>query len=99
MANVLAQGVELIPDQQGFLMISDDGMLASSGDLDNDERVAGVLMALVSTASKFPTTTQGQPPFRRLTVVFGEFSYVLTTSAGRVFVVKRRNAAPELPTA
>ncbi|KAK2511321.1 hypothetical protein Q9966_016662 [Columba livia] len=43
MTTALTQGLERIPDQLGYLVISDGAVLASSGELENDERSAAVL--------------------------------------------------------
>ncbi|XP_068026413.1 ragulator complex protein LAMTOR4 isoform X2 [Melanerpes formicivorus] len=74
MTTALTQGLERIPDQLGYLVISDGAVLASSGDLENDEQTAAVLSELVATACGLRLQRGHDPPFKRLSVVFGEHS-------------------------
>ncbi|NWR54304.1 LTOR4 protein, partial [Bucorvus abyssinicus] len=62
----LTQGLERIPDQLGYLVISDGAVLASSGDLENDEQTAAVLSELVATACGLRLHRSPDPPFKRL---------------------------------
>ncbi|XP_066841289.1 ragulator complex protein LAMTOR4 isoform X1 [Anser cygnoides] len=95
----LTQGLERVPDQLGYLVICDGAVLASAGDLENDERTATVLAGLVATACGLRLPRGHQPPFRRLSVVFGDHSLLVTASAQKLFVVKRQNRAQEPATA
>ncbi|XP_071276214.1 ragulator complex protein LAMTOR4 isoform X5 [Agelaius tricolor] len=74
MTAALTQGLERVPAQAGYLVISDGAVLASSGDLENDEHTATVLQGLVATALGLRLPRGHEPPFRRLSVVFGEHS-------------------------
>ncbi|KAK9398461.1 ragulator complex protein LAMTOR4 [Crotalus adamanteus] len=94
-AAALTQGLERIPDQTGYLVISDGAVLASAGDLENDERTAGAMAELVSTACAFRLPRGPELPFRRVSVVFGEHSLLATVSGQKLFVVKRLNSVPE----
>uniref|UniRef100_A0A8C7WTP8 Ragulator complex protein LAMTOR4 n=1 Tax=Oryzias sinensis TaxID=183150 RepID=A0A8C7WTP8_9TELE len=49
----LTAGLDRIPDQLGYLVISEDGVLASAGELENDEHTASVIMQMVRTANRF----------------------------------------------
>ncbi|KAJ8411196.1 hypothetical protein AAFF_G00172020 [Aldrovandia affinis] len=91
MTTALTQGLERIPDQIGYLVISEDGVLASAGELENDERTAGVIMQMVQTACKFRLHGTAEPPFKRLSVMFEDHAYLVTVSGQKVFVVKRQN--------
>ncbi|XP_061445095.1 ragulator complex protein LAMTOR4 [Rhineura floridana] len=91
----LTQGLERVPDQTGYLVICDGAVLASSGDLENDERTAGVISELVNTACAFRLPRGPEVPFRRISVVFGEHSYLVTISGQKLFVVKRQNGIRE----
>uniref|UniRef100_A0A670JAF0 Ragulator complex protein LAMTOR4 n=1 Tax=Podarcis muralis TaxID=64176 RepID=A0A670JAF0_PODMU len=62
----LTQGLERVPDQTGYLVICDGAVLASSGDLENDERTAGVISELVNTACAFRLPRCPEVPFRRI---------------------------------
>uniref|UniRef100_A0A8B9UQE1 Ragulator complex protein LAMTOR4 n=3 Tax=Anatinae TaxID=2068716 RepID=A0A8B9UQE1_9AVES len=95
----LTQGLERVPDQLGYLVICDGAVLASAGDLENDERTATVLAGLVATACGLRLPRGHQPPFRRLSVVFGDHSLLVTASAQKLFVVKRQNRTQEPATA
>ncbi|XP_050161817.1 ragulator complex protein LAMTOR4 isoform X2 [Myiozetetes cayanensis] len=64
--SALTQGLERVPAQAGYLVISDGAVLASSGDLENDERTATVLQGLVATALGLRLPRGHHPPFRRL---------------------------------
>uniref|UniRef100_A0A6B2F2M6 Ragulator complex protein LAMTOR4 n=1 Tax=Bothriechis nigroviridis TaxID=88079 RepID=A0A6B2F2M6_BOTNI len=94
-AAALTQGLERIPDQTGYLVISDGAVLASAGDLENDERTASAMAELVSTACAFRLPRGPELPFRRVSVVFGEHSLLATVSGQKLFVVKRLNSVPE----
>uniref|UniRef100_A0A3B5AEE2 Ragulator complex protein LAMTOR4 n=1 Tax=Stegastes partitus TaxID=144197 RepID=A0A3B5AEE2_9TELE len=87
----LTAGLERIPDQLGYLVISEDGVLAqSAGELENDEHTAGVMMQMVRTASRFRLPGSADPPFKRMSIL-EDFVYTVTVSGQKVFVVKRHN--------
>ncbi|KAF1372052.1 hypothetical protein PFLUV_G00260330 [Perca fluviatilis] len=94
-AAALTAGLERIPDQLGYLVISEDGVLASAGELENDEVTAGVMMQMVRTASRLRLTGSADPPFKRMSVVLEDFVYAVTVSGQKVFVVKRHNNQQE----
>ncbi|XP_035876628.1 ragulator complex protein LAMTOR4 isoform X1 [Phyllostomus discolor] len=93
--SALTQGLERIPDQLGYLVLSEGAVLASSGDLENDEQAASAISELVSTACSFRLHHSMNIPFKRLSVVFGEHTLLVTVSGQRVFVVKRQNRGRE----
>ncbi|XP_068919406.1 COP9 signalosome complex subunit 6 isoform X4 [Petaurus breviceps papuanus] len=115
MTSALTQGLERIPDQLGYLVLSEGAVLAmftssesfaglypclapkiwSSGDLENDEQAAGAISELVSTACGFRLYHGLDMPFKRLSVVFGEHTLLVTVSGQKVFVVKRQNHSRE----
>ncbi|KAM5171150.1 ragulator complex protein LAMTOR4 isoform 2-T2 [Mantella aurantiaca] len=78
----------------GYLVMSEDGVLASSGDLENDEHLAGVIREMVTTACSFRGLGE-QIPFKRMSVVFGEHSFFVTISGQKIYVVKRQNVVHE----
>ncbi|XP_042327007.1 ragulator complex protein LAMTOR4 [Sceloporus undulatus] len=94
-AATLTQGLERVPDQTGYLVICDGAVLASAGDLENDERAAGAISELVRTACAFRLPRCPEVPFRRISVVFGEHSFLVTISGQKLFVVKRQNSIRE----
>ncbi|KAM3588313.1 uncharacterized protein V6R79_026114 [Siganus canaliculatus] len=91
----LTAGLDRIPDQLGYLVISEDGVLASAGELENDEHTAGVMMQMVRTASRFRMSGSSEPPFQRMSVILEDFVYTVTVSGQKVFVVKRQNSQQE----
>ncbi|XP_030043323.1 ragulator complex protein LAMTOR4 [Microcaecilia unicolor] len=95
MTSTLTQGLERIPNQLGYLVISDEGVLASSGDLENDERTAALITEMVSTACSFRMQGSPEHPFKRLSIVFGEMTFLVTVSGQKIFVVKRHNDVHE----
>ncbi|XP_077326696.1 ragulator complex protein LAMTOR4 [Lithobates pipiens] len=94
MTSTLTQGLERIPDQLGYLVINEDGVLASAGDLENDEHIAGVIREMVTTACSFRGLGD-QIPFKRMSIVFGEHSFFVTVSGQKIYVVKRHNVVRE----
>uniref|UniRef100_A0A8C5MJC1 Ragulator complex protein LAMTOR4 n=1 Tax=Leptobrachium leishanense TaxID=445787 RepID=A0A8C5MJC1_9ANUR len=93
--STLTQGLERIPDQMGYLVMSEDGVLASAGDLENDEFLAGVIRDMVAAACTLRTSTGDQPPFKRMSIIFGEHTFLVTVSGQKIYVVKRHNAVHE----
>ncbi|XP_044771101.1 ragulator complex protein LAMTOR4 isoform X4 [Neomonachus schauinslandi] len=88
-AGVRARGsASLFPNVFGFNP-------CSSGDLENDEQAASAISELVSTACGFRLHHSTSIPFKRLSVVFGEHTLLVTVSGQRVFVVKRQNRGRE----
>lgn len=46
--------MEKIPDQVGFLILTEDGaVLESGGELENDERVATIITDLISLSNRY----------------------------------------------
>ncbi|XP_029437700.1 ragulator complex protein LAMTOR4 isoform X2 [Rhinatrema bivittatum] len=95
MTSTLTQGLERIPNQLGYLVISEEGVLASSGDLENDERTAALITEMVSTACSFRMQGSSDHPFKRLSIVFGEQMFLVTVSGQKIFVVKRHKEVHE----
>ena len=62
MATLLSQcldKINVIPDVQGYLEISSEGaVLASSGDLENDENIAGAITKMLQAAAKMPLSVE-----------------------------------------
>ncbi|KAK2159417.1 hypothetical protein NP493_1718g00000 [Ridgeia piscesae] len=62
----------------------------SGGDLENDEVMADQLMRLTRVSLKVLQSSNSSANFRRLSVIWDDFQYVITVSNHRVFVCKRR---------
>lgn len=89
MAHILL-GIDKIPDQKGYLVISLDGsVLASGGDMENDEKLAHCIHNIVHLASKVPLSDDNNQYYKRLTVSYKEFSLMITVSSQRIYAVKR----------
>ncbi|CAH1782041.1 unnamed protein product, partial [Owenia fusiformis] len=92
----MTQGIEKIPDSLGYLVLNDDGaVISSGGDLDNAEKLADTIMNLVQTAGKIPTGEKPNTAFKRLSVLWEEFMYIITVSNHRVYISKRQNISQE----
>lgn len=90
-ANPLQGFENQITDAQGFLVINSDGaVLASSGDLENDENVAGLITKMLQTAAKMPLEDKTQTEtFKRMSLYFEDFTLMATVANEKIFVVKR----------
>ncbi|KAI0232928.1 hypothetical protein LSAT2_016805 [Lamellibrachia satsuma] len=71
-------------------MKEDGAVTASGGDLENDEAMADQLMKLTRLSLKVLQSSNSSANFRRLSVIWDDFQYVITVSNHRVFVCKRR---------
>ncbi|KAK2171410.1 hypothetical protein NP493_1071g00064 [Ridgeia piscesae] len=87
----MMQGIDRIPDSAGHIVMKEDGaVVASGGDLENDEVMADQLMRLTRLSLKVLQSSNSSANFRRLSVIWDDFQYVITVSNHRVFVCKRR---------
>lgn len=96
MTSALTQGLERIPDQLGYLVLSEGAVLASSGDLENDEQAASAISELVSTACGFRLHQGMSVPFKRLSgeprpLVVGKGAGVLLPKAT---LLRKRHLSP-----
>uniref|UniRef100_C9JXA7 Ragulator complex protein LAMTOR4 n=1 Tax=Homo sapiens TaxID=9606 RepID=C9JXA7_HUMAN len=85
MTSALTQGLERIPDQLGYLVLSEGAVLASSGDLENDEQAASAISELVSTACGFRLHRGMNVPFKRLSGEPLPLPLVVVLGAGGYF--------------
>ncbi|KAK2142380.1 hypothetical protein LSH36_963g00021 [Paralvinella palmiformis] len=93
---MMTQGIEQIPDSLGYLMLNEDGaVIASGGQLENGEKIANKLMHLIRIAIKMPTSDERASSFKKITVMWKTFMYVITFSNHRVFICKRQTNSPE----
>ncbi|KAK7090612.1 ragulator complex protein LAMTOR4-like [Littorina saxatilis] len=85
------QGIERIPDSLGYLVLTEDGAVVSSGgELENDETVATKISKMVLTAVRLVNTSEKKDAFKRLSVVYDNFLYAATVSNHRILVSKRK---------
>ncbi|XP_025079364.1 ragulator complex protein LAMTOR4-like [Pomacea canaliculata] len=85
------QGIERIPDSLGYLVLTEEGAVVSSGgDLENDENVANKITKMVYSAVKLVNLNDRKDSFKRLTVVFDNFLYAITISNHKIMISKRK---------
>ncbi|KAG8238514.1 hypothetical protein J437_LFUL016180 [Ladona fulva] len=84
--------LERIPDQVGYLVLNDDGaVVASGGELENDEHMANIITGLVTITDKIDTVAfPPEESFKKISVNFESYSYVVCLSNKKIHVVKRR---------
>ncbi|KAE8747274.1 hypothetical protein FOCC_FOCC005918 [Frankliniella occidentalis] len=89
---------ERIPDQVGYLVMTEDGaVVSSSGELENGERIANVVAGLISLSDKVdPVAFPGDKGFKKITVNYENHAYIICLSNKKVYVVKRRTH-PQAP--
>jgi hypothetical protein len=90
----MSHGLDKIPDAIGHMVLAEDGVVISSGgDMSNDEQLADKLTKLVHNAYRAHLSNANiskNSNFRRLTVIWDDFVYVMTISNHKIFVAKRR---------
>ncbi|KAL7644060.1 UNVERIFIED_CONTAM: hypothetical protein RMT77_004872 [Armadillidium vulgare] len=81
------------PDELGHLILNEDGaVISSSGDLQNDERLALVIMNILTSTTKsqlFPSESGEQ--FKKLTITYSDHFYVIRLSNKKIDIVKRKH--------
>ncbi|KAF4523716.1 hypothetical protein B566_EDAN011580 [Ephemera danica] len=89
--------LERIPDQVGYLVLTEDGaVVASSGELENNERLAKHVTELVHMSEIFATGVQSQDDkYNKITVTYDDYTLGICLSNKRIHVVKRRISDPE----
>lgn len=88
--------MDRVPGQVGYLLLNEDGaVLSSSGELENDEKTASIIMGLISLTDQIDSAAF--PPeegFKKLSVSYSDnHSYVVCLSNRKVHVVKKFNSA------
>uniref|UniRef100_A0A182N7S1 Late endosomal/lysosomal adaptor and MAPK and MTOR activator 4 n=1 Tax=Anopheles dirus TaxID=7168 RepID=A0A182N7S1_9DIPT len=81
-----------LPDQLGYLVLSEDGSVhASGGELENDERSANIIINLLTLTESVDPAIFNARSCRKMSIVFTEHSYTICLSNKRIYVVKKRN--------
>ncbi|XP_055608749.1 ragulator complex protein LAMTOR4 homolog [Uranotaenia lowii] len=81
-----------VADQIGYLVMSEDGaVLSSGGEMENDERSAKIISELLTLTDSADPAVFQKRSFKKISIVFEEHSYTICLSNKRVYVVKRRN--------
>ncbi|CAL1682948.1 unnamed protein product [Lasius platythorax] len=88
--------LERIPDQTGYLVLTEDGaVLTSGGDLENDERIANIISSLVTLTSKVdPKAFPLNNAFEKISINYKDHCYVICLSNKKIYVVKRKLQFP-----
>ncbi|XP_050450845.1 ragulator complex protein LAMTOR4 isoform X2 [Cataglyphis hispanica] len=88
--------LERIPDQTGYLVLTEDGaVLTSGGDLENDERIANIISSLVTLTSKVdPKAFPLNNAFEKISINYKDHCYVVCLSNKKIYVVKRNLLSP-----
>lgn len=79
-------------DVLGSLVLAEDGsVLSSTGQLSNMERLSQVFINVIRLATSFHSSDDGikDSDFKRVSIFWNDFVYVVTASNRRVHVMKR----------
>ncbi|XP_034936242.1 ragulator complex protein LAMTOR4 homolog [Chelonus insularis] len=88
--------MERIPDQIGYLVLTGDGaVLASGGELENNERVANVIMSLVTLESKIDDKTSNNKSFNKILIKYPNHCYIVCLSNKKIHVIKKKTHSAE----
>jgi hypothetical protein len=85
-------------DALGHMTLNEEGAVVSSGgDMSNDEKMAEKLVALVRTMMRLHANDDRLKTsnFKRLSVVWEDFMYVITVSNHKIYAFKRRTNQDE----
>ncbi|XP_042303706.1 ragulator complex protein LAMTOR4-like [Sceloporus undulatus] len=94
-AAALIQGLEHIMDQSGYLVICNGVVLASAGNLENDNQAVEAISELACMACTFHLPRCPAVPFHQISVVFGVHFFLVTITGQKLFVVRRQNSIQE----
>ncbi|XP_035723042.1 ragulator complex protein LAMTOR4 homolog [Vespa mandarinia] len=89
--------IERIPDQIGYLVLTEDGaVISSGGDLENDERIASVIVGLVMLTNKIdPKAFPMGEAFEKISITYPDHCYIICLSNKKIYVVKKKLSLPE----
>ncbi|XP_041979576.1 ragulator complex protein LAMTOR4 homolog [Aricia agestis] len=84
--------MEKIPDQLGYLILTEDGaVLESGGELENDERVATIITDLISLSNSVdPVAFEPEEQFKKITITYDDHWFAICISNKKIYVVKRK---------
>ncbi|XP_063536485.1 ragulator complex protein LAMTOR4 homolog [Cydia strobilella] len=88
--------MDKIPDQIGYLVLTEDGaVLESGGELENDERVATIVTDLISLSNKVdPVAFSPSEQFKKISITYDDHWFLICMSNKKVYVVKRNISLP-----
>uniref|UniRef100_A0A6M2DLY0 Late endosomal/lysosomal adaptor and MAPK and MTOR activator 4 n=1 Tax=Xenopsylla cheopis TaxID=163159 RepID=A0A6M2DLY0_XENCH len=83
--------MERIPDQVGYLIMSEDGaVIASGGDLENDERIANIFNNLISITKNInPDAFPEEDGFKKVSLTYSDHCFIICLSNKKIHVVKK----------
>ncbi|XP_014206771.1 ragulator complex protein LAMTOR4 homolog [Copidosoma floridanum] len=83
--------IERVSEQTGYLMLTVDGaVLTSSGELENDERIANIVTNLITLTDKLdPKAFSSHEGFDNISIVYDDHCYIICLSNKKVHVVKK----------
>lgn len=84
--------LERIPDQIGYLILNEDGaVLTSGGELENNEKIANIVMGLITLTNKVdPKAFPSSEAFEKISITYQDHCYVICLSNKKIHVVKKR---------
>ena len=86
--------LETVPGQKGYLVVSEDGaVVQSSGELQNDETTASVVLMMIKNSLKLIRSVNGdrKEGIQRLSVVYKNHTLVASIWNHKIYIVKRIN--------
>nr|CAH0103916.1 unnamed protein product [Daphnia galeata] len=83
--------MDSLPNQLGYLLLDEDGaVIASNGDLENDERIGGIIVKMLRTAHKQELGLNDEKDgFQRMTINYPDHCYIVCVSNKRIHIAKR----------
>ncbi|CAG9102524.1 hypothetical protein JYU34_005811 [Plutella xylostella] len=90
--------MEKIPDQVGFLVLTEDGaVLESGGELENDERVATIITDLITLSNRVdPVAFTTNEQFKKISITYDDHWFTICLSNKKIYVVKRNLPKSEI---
>lgn len=84
--------LERIPDQIGYLVLNEDGaVLTSGGELENDEKIANIIMGLITLTNKIdPKGFPVNEAFDKIVIMYQDHSYVICLSNKKIHIIKKK---------
>lgn len=83
--------MDRITGQTGYLILNEDGaVVSSSGELENDEKSANVIMNLVNLTSQIdPQAFSPEEGFKKISLTYQDHCYIVCLSNRKIHIVKR----------
>lgn len=84
--------MDRIPGQLGYLMLTEDGaVVTSSGELENDEKTADVIMGIITLTSQIDSNAFNVGEgFKKLSITYDDHCYVVCLSNRKVHIIKKQ---------